>query len=207
MSEWHYIKDGFHVGDKVFLDNTRGYQYGKVMAISIEDNLMVISPINDNNVIINVHIDSPHIHKIDFLPKDYVVIHDLLKDYSNKKGVVCAYSWQIDRYRVMVDNDDPNPHWFAPFELTFEDSVDNDKDNDDWNGHFINFSSFNPIKVTLSDKGKRVYKYYFGTEPPVDANGKTEFINLAQFMKTFFIYRDKYNYMLEDDKIFVKEID
>ena len=161
----------FHVGDKVFLDNM-GYKYykkididvegnqkvfvehinckyGKIIAIDTEDNLMGISPINDKiGVIISVHIDSPHIHKIDFLPKEKVVIHDLLKDYYNKRGVVDAYDGIIDRYRVLVDNE---PHWFAPFALTLEDNL---KDNDDWSKHFIkSFLSSNPIKVTLSDEG------------------------------------------------------
>ena len=194
----------FHVRDKVFLDNTRGYQYGKVMAISIEDNLMAISPINDKiGVVINVHIDSPHIHKIDFLPKDHVIIHDLLKDHYNKRGVIATYSWQIDRYRVIIDNDS-EPHWFAPFELSLED-VDNDEDTDNWSGHFINFSSFDPIKVTLSDEGKKAYEYHFGTKPLIDAEGRTEFTNLAHLMETYdstFIYGDKY--MLEDDEILIK---
>lgn len=194
----------FHVGDKVFLDNIRGYQYGKVMAISIENNLMVISPINDNNVIINVHIDSPHITKIDFLPKDHVIIHDLLKDHYNKRGVIATYSWQIDRYRVMVDND-PNPYWFAPFELILE---DNNENNDDCNKYFVkSFSCFTPIKVKLSDDGKKIYEYCFGVEPLVDTKGRTEFTNLAQLMEMFgstFIYGGKY--MLEDNKIFVKEM-
>jgi hypothetical protein len=206
----------FHVGDKVFLDNmkyerckkididTEGnqkvsveridFKYGKIIAIDTKDNLMRISPINDKiGVIISVHIDSPHIHKIDFLPKEKVVIHDLLKDHYNKKGIVDVYSWQIDRYRVIVDND-PNPHWFAPFELTL-------KDNDGWSV----FSSFNPIKVRLSDEGKKAYEYHFGIKPLVDTNGRTEFTNLAQLMEVYdptFIYGDKY--MLEDDDIFVK---
>lgn len=173
----------FHVGDKVFLDDIKDYEYGKIIAINIEDNLMTISPmINgkiDDRLVINAHIDSPHIHKIDFLPKDHVIIHDLLKDYCNKKGVVGAYSWQIDRYRVMVDND-PNPHWFAPFELTLEDE---NNDNDDCSEHFAkSFSTFNPIKVTLSDEGKKAYEYHFGVKPLVDANGRTGFTNLAQFI-------------------------
>ena len=208
----------FHKGDKVFLDNMKykcykkididveGNQkvsvehidckYGKIIAIDTESNLMMISPINDKlGVIISVHMDSPHIHKIDFLPKDHVIIHDLLKDYCNKKGIIDTYSWQIDRYRVMVDND-PNPHWFAPFELIPKDE----------NEHFVAlFSSFNPIKVILSDEGKKAYEYHFGVKPFVDINGRTEFKNLAQFMEVFdstFIYGDKY--MLDDDKIFVK---
>lgn len=203
----------FHVGDKVFLDDVRDFEcdedeieYGTIEAINTENNLMTISPLINDKIDwwitkIKVHIDSPCVHKIDFLPKEKVVIHDLLKDYCNKKGIVDAYNWQIDRYRVMVDND-PNPHWFAPFELTLED--DNDK-----NEHFIaSFSSFNPIKVTLSDEGKKSYEYHFGVKPSVDANGRTEFTNLAQFMEVFdptFIYGDKY--MLEDDEILVKEID
>ena len=197
----------FHVGDKVFLDDIKDYEYGKIKAINIENNLMTISPmINDkidDRLVINAHIDSPHIHKIDFLPKDRVAIHDLLKDYYNKKGIVDTYGWKIDRYRVMVDND-PNPHWFAPFELTL---VDNDEDNDDCNEHFIvSFSSSNPIKVTLSDEGKRAYKYHFGVEPPVDTNGRTEFTNLEQLMEVYaFIYCGKY--MLENDEILVKAVD
>lgn len=199
----------FHVGDKVFLDDIKDYEYGKIIAINIEDNLMTISPmINgkiDDRLVINAHIDSPHIHKIDFLPKDHVIIHDLLKDYCNKKGVVGAYSWQIDRYRVMVDND-PNPHWFAPFELTLEDE---NNDNDDCSEHFAkSFSTFNPIKVTLSDEGKKAYEYHFGIKPLVDTNGRTEFTNLEQLMEMFdptFIYGDKY--MLEDDEILVKAAD
>ena len=129
----------FHVGDKVFLDDIKDYEYGKIIAIDIEDNLMTVSPmINDkidDRLVINAHIDSPHIHKIDFLPKEKVVIHDLLKDYCNKKGIVDAYDRTIDRYRVMINNE---PHWFAPFELTLE-------DNDGWSS----FSSLNPIKVRL----------------------------------------------------------
>ena len=133
----------FHVGDKVFLDDmkykyykkididTGGNQklsiedidckYGKIIAIDIEDNLMGVSPINDKfGIIFNINIDSPHVKKIDFVPKAHVIIHDLLKDYCNKRGIVDAYNRAIDRYRVMVDND-PNPHWFAPFELTLVD--------------------------------------------------------------------------------------
>lgn len=210
----------FHVGDKVFLDDM-GYKchkkididvegnqkvfvehinckYGKIIAIDTEDNLMEISPINDKiGAIISVHIDSSHIHKIDFLPKEKVVIHDLLKDYYNKKGIVNAYDIIIDRYRVMINNE---PHWFAPFELTLEDN------NDDCDEHFVAlFSSSNPIKVTLSDEGKKAYKYHFGVKPLVDANGRTEFTNLTQLMEVYdptFIYGDKY--LLEDDEIFVK---
>ena len=114
----------FHIGDKVFLDDIKDCEYGKIIVIDIEDNLMTILPMINNKIddrlVINAHIDSPHITKIDFLPKDHVIIHDLLKDYCNKKGIVDAYDRTIDRYRVMVDND-PNPHWFAPFELTLED--------------------------------------------------------------------------------------
>ena len=136
----------FHVGDKVFLDDmkykyykkididTEGNQklsiedidckYGKIIAIDIEDNLMGVSPINDKfGIIFNINIDSPHVKKIDFVPKDHVIIHDLLKDYCNKRGIVDAYNRAIDRYRVMVDND-PNPRWFAPFELTLEDDYE-----------------------------------------------------------------------------------
>ena len=206
----------FHVGDKVFLDNMKykcykkididveGNQkvsvehidckYGKIIAIDTENNLIGISPIHDKiGVIISVHIDSPHIHKIDFTPKDHVIIHDLLKDYCNKKGIVDGYDSTIDRYRVLINNE---PHWFAPFELIPKDE----------NEHFIaSFSSFNPIKVILSDEGKKAYEYHFGIKPSVDINGRTEFRNLAQLMEIFdstFIYGDKY--MLEDDKIFVK---
>ena len=204
----------FHVGDKVFLDNmkykcykkididTKGNQkifvehidckYGKIIAIDTENNLIGISPINDKiGVIISAHIDSPHIHKIDFLPKEKVIIHDLLNDYCNKRGVVRAYDRTIDRYRVMINNE---PHWFAPFELVLE---------DDWSV----VSSFSPIKVTLSDEGKKAYEYHFGVKPPVDAKGRTEFRNLAQLMEVYdstFIYGDKY--MLEDDEILVKEM-
>ena len=196
----------FHIGDKVFLDDIKDYEYGKIIAIDVEDNLMTISPmINDkidDRLVISAHIDSPHIHKIDFLPKDRVVIHDLLKDYCNKKGVVDAYDRTIDRYRVMVDNN-PNPQmkiWFAPSELTLE------NDNDDCSEHFAkSFSIFNPIKVTLSDEGKKAYEYHFGVKPPVDVNGRTEFTKLAQLIETYdptFIYGDKY--LLEDDKILVK---
>ena len=227
----------FHKGDKVFLDNvecnkyykrididTEGnqkvssenienYQYGKVIAIDTEDNLMGISPINDKlGVIISVHMDSPYIHKIDFLPNDNVIIHDLLKKHYNERGVISAYDWRINRYRVLINNNSYDICWYNPFELTLVDNdKDNDdcKDNDDWSEHFINLSSFNPIRVKLSDKGKKAYEYHFGVKPSADANGRTEFINLAQFMETFdptFIYGDKYKYMIEDDKIFVKEI-
>ena len=216
----------FHKGDKVFLDNekykyykkinidTEGNQklsvekidckYGKIIAINTEDNLMGISPINDKiGVIISVHMDSPHIHKIDFLPKEKVVIHDLLKDYYNKRGVVSAYDSTIDRYRVMINNE---PHWFAPFELSLEDNVDKKDENTD--GFVASFSCFSPIKVRLSDEGKKAYEYHFGVKPPVDTNGRTEFANLAQLMEVYdptFIYGDKY--MLEDDEIFVKAAD
>ena len=209
----------FHVGDKVFLDDmkykcykkididTEGNQkifvehidckYGKIIAIDTENNLIGISPINDKiGVIISAHIDSPHIHKIDFLPKEKVIIHDLLNDYCNKRGVVRAYDRTIDRYRVMINNE---PHWFAPFELSLEEESE----------HFVAlFSSFNPIKVRLSDEGKKAYEYHFGVKPLVDANGRTEFTNLAQLMETYdptFIYGDKY--MLEDDEILVKAVD
>ena len=215
----------FHVGDKVFLDDmkykcykkididTEGNQklfiehidckYGKIIAIDIEDNLMGISPINDKiGVIISVYMDSPHIHKIDFLPKEKVVIHDLLKDHCNKKGIVNAYDWRIDRYRVMINN---KPHWFAPFELTLEDFVDKDKNTD---GFIASFSCFSPIKVRLSDEGKKAFEYHFGVKPLVDAKGRTGFRNLAQLMEVYdptFIYGDKY--LLEDDKILVKAAD
>lgn len=212
----------FHVGDKVFLDDARDFEdyfedfecdeieYGTIEAISTENNLMTISPlINDKTdwrtTKIKIHMDSPHIHKIDFLPKEKVVIHDLLKDYYNKKGIIDAYDRTIDRYRVMIDND-PNPQmkiWFAPFELTLE------NDNDDCSEHFAkSFSTFNPIKVTLSNEGKKAYEYHFGVKPLVDANGRTEFTNLKQLMETYdptFIYGDKY--LLEDDEILVKAAD
>lgn len=196
----------FHVGDKVFLDDIKDYEYGKIITIDIKDNLMTISPMINNKIddrlVINAHIDSPHITKIDFLPKDRVIIHDLLKDHYNKKGIVATYSWQIDRYRVMIDND-PNPHWFAPFELALE---DNNENNDDCNKYFVkSFSCFTPIKVKLSDEGKKVYEYIFGVEPLVDTKGRTEFTNLAQLYNLIFIYDDKH--LLEDNKIFVKEID
>ena len=201
-----------HVGDKVFLDDIKDYEYGRVIAIDIEDNLMTISPmINDkidDRLVINVHIDSPHIHKIDFLPKDHVIIHDLLKDYCNKKGIVNAYSWQIDRYRVMIDND-PNPHWFAPFELALENNLKDDnnenehKDDNNENEYYVaSFSSSTPIKVKLSNKGKKAYKYHFGVNPLVDAKGRTEFANLAHLYDLIFISNDKL--LLEDDDIFVK---
>ena len=201
----------FHVGDKVFLDDIKDYEYGKIIAIVIEDNLMTISPmINDkidDRLVINAHMDSPHIHKIDFLPKDHVIIHDLLKDYCNKRGVVDTYGWKIDRYRVMVDND-PNPHWFAPFELSLEDNLK--KYDDDWNEHrsehFVkSFSCFTPIKVKLSDDGKKAYEYHFGVKPLVDAQGRTEFTNLAYLYDLTFTYDDKL--LLEDDEIFVKVMD
>ena len=215
----------FHVGDKVFLDdvnykyckkididtegnqkvsleNMENCEYGKIIAIDIENNSMEISSINDKlGMIFNVHIDSPHIHKIDFLPKDRVVIHDLLKDYCNKKGIVDAYDRTIDRYRVMIDGDE-SQIWFAPFELTLEDNL---KDNDDWSKRFKLFSSCNPIKAKLSEDGKRGYEHHFGVRPLVDANGRTKFDNLAQLMEVFdstFFYGDKY--MLEDDEILVK---
>lgn len=85
----------------------------------------------------------------------------------------------------------------------------NDEDNDDCGEHFVAlFSSSTPIKVILSDEGKKAYKYHFGVEPLVDANGRTEFTNLAQLIETCdptFIYGDKY--LLEDDKILVKAAD
>ena len=202
----------FHVGDKVFLDDIKDYEYGRVIAIDIEDNLMTISPmINDkidDRLVISAHIDSPHIHKIDFLPKDHVIIHDLLKDYCNKKGIVNAYNWQIDRYRVMIDND-PNPHWFAPFELALEDNLKDDnnenehKDDNNENEYYVaSFSSSTPIKVKLSDNGKKAYKYHFGVKPLIDAKGRTEFANLAHLYDLIFISNDKL--LLEDDEIFVK---
>ena len=193
----------FHVGDRVYLDDIKDYEYGKIIVIDIEDDLMTISPMSNNKIddrlVINVHIDSPHIHKIDFVPKDHVIIHDLLKDYCNKKGIVDAYDSTIDRYRVLINNE---PHWFAPFELTLVDFVDKDKNTD---GFVASFSCFSPIKVRLSDEGKKAFEYHFGVKPLVDAKGRTGFRNLAQLMEMFdstFIYGDKY--MLEDDKIFVK---
>ena len=205
----------FHVGDKVFLDDARDFEdfecdeieYGTIEAINTENNLMTISPlINDKTdwwtTKIKIHMDSPHIHKIDFLPKEKVVIHDLLKDYCNKKGIVDTYSWQIDRYRVMINNES---HWFAPFELTLEDNLK--KYDDDWNEHrsehFVkSFSCFTPIKVKLSDDGKKAYEYHFGVKPLVDAQGRTEFTNLAYLYDLTFTYDDKL--LLEDDDIFVK---
>ena len=205
----------FHVGDKVFLDDVRDFEcdedeieYGTIESINTENNLMTISPLINNKIDywwitkIKVHIDSPHVHKIDFLPKEKVIIHDLLKDYCNKKGIVDAYDRTIDRYRVIIDNE---PHWFAPFELTLEDNLK--EDNDGCSEHLL-FSTFNPIKVTLSDEGKKAYEYHFGVKPPVDAQGRTEFTNLAQLMEVYdstFIYGDKY--MLEDDEILVKAVD
>ena len=187
----------FHVGDKVFLlddrSDIRPHKYGKIIAIYAKNNIMVISLIDKANTSICVYMGSPHIHKIDFLPKEKVVIHDLLKDYCNKKGIVDAYDRIIDRYRVMVDND-PNPHWFAPFELTLE-------DNDGWSS----FSSLNPIKVRLSDEGKKIYEYIFGVEPLVDTKGRTEFTNFTNLYNLIFIYDDKH--LLKDDEIFVKEAD
>ena len=200
----------FHVGDKVFLDDIKDYEYGKIITIDIEDNLMTISPmINDkidDRLVINAHMDSPHIHKIDFLPKDHVIIHDLLKDYCNKRGVVSAYDRTIDRYRVIIDNDsEPHAIWFAPFELSLEDNLK--KYDDDWNEHrsehFVkSFSCFTPIKVKLSDDGKKAYEYHFGVKPLVDAQGRTEFTNLAYLYDLTFTYDDKL--LLEDDDIFVK---
>ena len=204
----------FHVGDKVFLDDVRDFEcdedeieYGTIESINTENNLMTISPLINDKIDwwitkIKVHMDSPHIHKIDFFPKDHVIIHDLLKDYSNKKGVVDAYDWRIDRYRVIIDNE---PHWFAPFELTLEDDVDKKDKNTD--GFVASFSCFSPIKVRLSDDGKKAFEYHFGVKPPVDAQGRTEFTNLAYLMEVYdstFIYDDKY--MFEDDEILVKEM-
>ena len=190
----------FHIGDKVFLDNRdniRPRKYGKIMNIDTQNNLIRISLIDDD-IPFYININSPKINKIDFLPKDYVIIHDLLKDYCNKRGVISAYDRTIDRYRVIIDND-PNPHWFAPFELSLEEESE----------HFVAlFSTFNPIKVTLSDEGKKAYEYHFGTKPLVDAKGRTEFTNLAHLMEVYdptFIYGDKY--MLEDDEILVKAVD
>ena len=104
----------------------------------------------------------------------------------------------------MVDND-PNPHWFAPFELSLEDNFK--KYDDDWNEHrsehFVkSFSCFTPIKVKLSDDGKKAYEYHFGVKPLVDAQGRTEFTNLAYLYDLTFTYDDKL--LLEDDDIFVK---
>ena len=64
------------------------------------------------------------------------------------------------------------------------------------------------LKVRLNNKGKKAYEYHFGVKPLVDTKGRTEFRNLVQLMEMFdstFIYGDKY--MLEDDEIFVKEMD
>ena len=187
----------FHVGDKVFLDNRgniRPRKYGKIINIDTQNNLMAISLIDDD-IPFYININSSKIKKIDFFPKDHVIIHDLLKDYCNKKGIVDAYDKTIDRYRILIDNE---PHCFAPFELSLEEESE----------HFVaSFSTFNPIKVTLSDEGKKAYEYHFGAKPPVDAKGRTEFRNLAQLMEVYdstFIYGDKY--MLEDDEILVKEI-
>lgn len=198
----------FHVGDKVFVDNRGNItpcRYGKIIDIDIQNNLIRISLIDDD-IPFYININSSHIHKIDFLPNDHVIIHDLLKDHCNKKGFVYAYDRTIDRYRVMIDNDS-EPHWFAPFELTLEDNLK--EDNDGCSEHFIaSFSTFNPIKVTLSDEGEKAYEYHFGVKPPVDAKGRTEFCNLAQLMEVYdstFIYGDKY--MLEDDEILVKAVD
>lgn len=199
--------DVFHIADKVFLDRneTRDYEYGKVTAMDIQHNLMTISLI-DSKLNVTVDMDSPQITRIDFLPNESVVIHDLMKDYYNKWGVVNAYDWKIDRYRVMVDDE---PHWFAPFELIpYEAEADPNiyADNDDWSKHFVkSFSSFNPIKVKLSADGKKAYEYHFGAKPPVDAKGRTEFANLAQLMEVYdptFIYGDKY--MFDNDEILVK---
>lgn len=197
----------FHIADKVFLDKTETEDcgYGKVTAMDIPHNRMTISLINSTLDVI-VNIDAPYIKKIDFLPKDNVIIHDLMKDYYNKLGVVNAYDRAIDRYRVMIDDE---PHWFAPFELIpYKAEADPNfyDDNDDWSEHFVKtFSSFNPIKVKLSADGKKAYEYHFGVKPPVDAKGRTEFGNLAQLMEVYdptFIYADKY--MLDNDEILVK---
>ena len=196
----------FHVGDKVFLlddrSDIRPHKYGKIIAIYAKNNIMVISLIDKANTSICVYMDSPYIHKIDFLPKEKVIIHDLLKDYCNKKGIVDAYDRTIDRYRVMINNE---PHWFTPFELTLEDNLK--KYDDDWNEHrsehFVkSFSCFTPIKVKLSDDGKKAYEYHFGVKPLVDAQGRTEFTNLAYLYDLTFTYDDKL--LLEDDDIFVK---
>ena len=194
----------FHVGDKVFLlddrSDIRPHKYGKIIAIYAKNNIMVISLIDKANTSICVHIDSPHIHKINFLPKDHVIIHDLLKDHCNKKGIVNAYNWQIDRYRVMIDND-PNPHWFAPFELALEDNLKDDnnenehKDDNNENKYYVaSFSSSTPIKVKLSDNGKKAYKYHFGVKPLIDAKGRTEFANLAHLYDLIFISNDNFTY-------------
>ena len=195
----------FHVGDKVFLDNVRDFKYGKIKVIDIENNIMKISSLTNDKIDWRViKIDSPHVHKIDFLPKDHVIIHDLLKDYCNKRGVVDAYDRTIDRYRVMIDSE---PHWFAPFELSLEDYVDKKDENTD--GFVASFSCFSPIKVRLSDEGKKAFEYHFGVKPIVDAKGRTVFRNLTQLMEMFdptFIYGNKYMLEddLEDDEIFVK---
>ena len=191
----------FHVGDKVFLDNARDYRYGKVVAVDTENNLMRISPINELGIMFN-NIDSPHIHKIDFLPKDHVIIHDLMEDYCDRKGIVDAYDRTIDRYRVIIDNE---PYWFAPFELTLADKKD--ENTDGFVASFsCSFSCSSPIKVRLSDDGKKAFEYHFGVKPLVDAKGRTEFRNLVKFMEMFdstFIYGNKH--MLEDDEILAKE--
>ena len=61
----------FHVGGKVFLDNRgniRPCKYGKIIDIDIQNNLIIISLIDDD-IPFYININSPHIHKIDFLPK------------------------------------------------------------------------------------------------------------------------------------------
>lgn len=199
--------DVFHIADKVFLDRneTEDYEYGKVTAMDIQHNLMTVSLI-DGKLNVEIEMNSPQVKKIDFLPNDNVIIHDLMKDYYNKWGVISSYDWRIDRYRVMVGNE---PHWFAPFELIpYEAEADPNiyEDNDDWSEHFVkSFSTFNSIKVKLSADGKRAYEYHFGAKPPVDAKGRTEFANLAQLMEVYdptFIYGDKY--MLDNDEVLVK---
>lgn len=201
--------DVFHINDKVFVDRneTENYEYGKVIAMDIPNNTMTISLIDDGYNIV-VKLDSPQVRKVDFIPNDNVVIHDLLKSYFNKWGVVKDYDYKIDRYRVMVDNE---PHWFAPFELIpFEkDNKDYGEmydDTDDWSHHFVkSFSALSPIKVKLSSEGKRAYEYHFNAKPPVDKNGRTQFENLSQLMEIYdptFIYGDKY--MMDSDEVFVK---
>lgn len=201
--------DVFHINDKVFVDRnvTADYEYGRIIGMDILNNKMTISLIDDGyNITMNI--DSPQVKKLDFFPNDNVVIHDLLKTYFNKWGIITGYDWKIDRYRVMVDDE---PHWFAPFELIpFEkDNKDYNKmydDTDDWSQHFVKtFSALSPIKVKLSSEGKRSYEYHFNIKPPVDKNGRTQFENLSQLMEIYdptFIYNDKY--LIDNDEVLVK---
>lgn len=84
--------DVFHIADKVFLDRneTEDYEYGKVTAMDIQHNLMTVSLI-DGKLNVEIEMDSPQVKKIDFLPNDNVIIHDLMKDYYNKWGVISSY--------------------------------------------------------------------------------------------------------------------